>query len=130
MQGRAVALVAGLLIAASAAAQLATQKSTQNGVTVAATPAHVVADAGVWIFNIVLDTHSQYLSDDLASTAVLVDNRGREAKPLAWEGAGPGGHHRAGVLKFPALEPFPRTVELRIKRAGEAHPRTFLWQLR
>ena len=95
MQGRAVALVAGLLIAASAAAQLATQKSTQNGVTVAATPAHVVADASVWIFNIVLDTHSQYLSDDLA-----------------------------------ALEPFPRTVELRIKRAGEAHPRTFLWQLR
>ena len=130
MRGRAVLLVAGLLIAASAAAQLATQKSTLDGVTIAATPAHVVADASVWIFNIVLDTHSQYLSDDLASAAVLVDDRGREARPLAWEGAPPGSHHRAGVLKFPALEPFPRTVELRIRRAGEAHPRTFLWQLR
>lgn len=132
MQARAAGLIAGLLIATSAAAQFPTQKSILNAVTVAATPTHVAAGASVWIFNVVLETRSesQQLFDDLATTAVLVDDRGREARPLAWEGAGPGGQQRAGVLKFPALEPFPRTVELRIKRAGEAHPRTFLWQLR
>ena len=45
MQARAAGLIAGLLIATSAAAQFPTQKSILNAVTVAATPTHVAAGA-------------------------------------------------------------------------------------
>ena len=124
------ALVFGLVLAASAAAQLTPQKSSQGGVTVAVTPAELDARAKVWAFRVVLDTHSQELSDDLVKTSVLVDGQGREGKPLAWEGAAPGGHHREGVLKFGAFDPFPESVELRIARPGEARARTFRWRLK
>jgi len=130
MYRQAVGVMVALLVTASAAAQLAPQKSSQGGVTVVVTRAEVAAGANVWSFRILLDTHSQDLSDDLTQSAVLVDGKGRESKPIAWEGAPPGGHHRAGVLKFPAFEPLPEAVELRIARPGEAAARTFRWQLR
>jgi hypothetical protein len=130
MYRQAAGVMVALLVTASAAAQLASQKSSQGGVTVVVTPAEVAAGANVWSFRILLDTHSQDLSDDLTQSAVLVDGKGRESKPIAWEGAPPGGHHRAGVLKFPAFEPLPEAVELRIARPGEAAARTFRWQLR
>lgn len=122
-------LVAATLLAFNAAAQLAAQKNTAGGVTVAVTPAKLVAGAKTWDFSIVLDTHTQDLSDDLARSAVLVDDRGNEFKALAWDGAAPGGHHRSGVLKFNAIEPRPQALELRISRPGEAKPRTFRWRL-
>lgn len=78
----------------------------------------------------VLDTHSQDLSDDLVATAVLVDPAGRETRPTAWEGAGPGSHHREGVLKFPALKPAPEAVELRIHRTVEPASRVFKFDVR
>jgi hypothetical protein len=77
----------------------------------------------------VLDTHSQEFSDDLAQSAVLVDDRGNEFKALAWDGAAPGGHHRSGVLRFNVIEPRPQALELRISRPGEAKARTFRWRL-
>ena len=107
-----------LLVAGSAAAQLAPQKTSQGGVTVVVTPAELGAGAKEWTFKVVLDTHSQELSDDLVRTAVLIDGAGREAKPLAWEGAGPGGHHRQGLLRFATIQPSPQAIELRILRAG------------
>ena len=119
-----------LLAAAAAAAQIAPQKSSQGGVTVVVTPAEVGAGAKEWTFKVVLDTHSQELSDDLVRTVVLIDGAGREARPLGWEGAGPGGHHREGVLRFAAIQPRPEAIELRISRAGEADPRRFRWQLK
>jgi hypothetical protein len=122
-------LVAATLLAFNAAAQLAAQKNTAGGVTVAVTPANLVAGAKTWDFSIVLDTHTQDLSDDLAGSAVLLDDRGNEFKALAWDGAAPGGHHRSGVLKFSAIEPRPQALELRISRPGEAKPRTFRWRL-
>lgn len=130
MVRQAFGFVLALLVAASAAAQLAPQKSSQGGVTVDVTPAELAAGAKVWSFKVVLDTHSQDLSDDLAKSAVLLDAQGREGKPIAWEGAAPGGHHREGVLKFAAFEPLPEAVELRIARPGEAAARTFRWQLK
>jgi hypothetical protein len=119
-----------LLLAFNAAAQPATQKSTANGVTVAVTLGDLAAGAKTWDFAIVLDTHSQDLSDDLAQSAMLVDDRGNEFKALAWDGAGPGGHHRTGVLKFNAIEPRPQVLELRISRPGEAKARSFRWELK
>src|SRR5262245_50416223 len=121
--------VLAFLVVASAAAQLPTQKSSLGGVTLAVTPADVGPGAKVWSFRVALDTHSQDLSDDLAKSAVLLDGKGRESKPLAWDGAPPGGHHREGVLRFPAFDPLPEEIELRVKRTGEREPRALRWQL-
>lgn len=131
MSSRLLLLAAALLVAFNlAAAQLATQKSSANGVTVAVTPGNLAAEAKTWDFAVVLDTHTQELSDDLAKSAVLVDDGGNEFKALAWEGAGPGGHHRKGVLKFNTIEPKPRALELRISRPGEPKARIFRWSLK
>ena len=123
-----IALLA-FLLSASSFAQLDTRTSTSAGVTVKVTPKVLDANAGAWEFAIVLDTHSQELSDDLIKTAVIVNAAGERYSPFAWEGAGPGGHHREGVLKFQAIKPAPRNVELRIHRAGESAPRVFRWEL-
>lgn len=127
---QAIGFILGLFFAAACGAQLDQQKSSAGGVTVVVTPKAITADAKTWDFNVVLDTHTQDLSDDFAKTTVLVDERGTEYRPLAWEGAGPGGHHRAGVLKFGAPERLPEWVELRILRPGEVKPRSFRWQLK
>ena len=63
-------------------------------------------------------------------TATLIDDKGGRHAPVKWEGAGPGGHHREGTLKFNAVTPTPTSIELRIARAGEAAPRSFRWQLK
>jgi hypothetical protein len=112
------------------AAELRTQKSTDRGVTVAVTPQNLAAGAKSWDFKIVLDTHSADLSDDLVKTAVLLDGTGGKYAPVAWDGAGPGGHHREGVLRFKPLAAQPQAIELRIARPGEAKPRSFRWQLK
>ena len=126
-------IVMFLLAAATAlpgfGAELATQRNSDRGVTVAVTPQNVSADAKTWDFKIVLDTHSQDLSDDLTKSAVLLVGTGAELPPLAWEGAALGGHHREGILRFKPAAPHPAAIELRIMRSGEANPRSFRWQL-
>lgn len=126
-------LVAFAFAAATAlpavAAELDAQKSTDRGVTVAVTPQSLADGAGSWDFKIVLDTHSVDLNDDLTKSAVLVDSGGKRYMPVAWDGAGPGGHHREGVLRFKPISPRPQSVELQIARNGEAAPRAFRWQL-
>ena len=97
--------------------------------TVKITAKAVAADAATWIFTVVLDTHSQDLSDDLVRTVVLRTDDGREIRPIAWQGAAPGGHHREGTLEFAAPKPHPQAVELLMQRAGEAQPRSFRWTL-
>jgi hypothetical protein len=130
MSSRTAALILALALSPAVAAQPPTQKSSQGGVTVAVTPTALTPSAKTWTFKVAYDTHTQDLSDDVAATAVLSDGKGREAKPLAWEGPGPGGHHRAGTLKFAAFDPVPPAVELRIARPGEAAPRTFRWTIK
>jgi hypothetical protein len=123
----AVLSLAGL--PASGQPARAVQSTTVAGVTVKVSPKNLAADAQVWELAVVLDTHSQDLSDDLARTAVLVTDDGRELAPAAWTGAGPGGHHREGVLQFAVPQPAPRAIELRIQRPGESAPRSFRWDL-
>jgi hypothetical protein len=127
----------GLLVAATLllnnapapAAELNARSSSASGVTVKVTPKDVSPQAAVWTFAVVLDTHSQDLRDDLARNAALVDARGVRHTPLAWEGAPPGGHHRAGVLRFKGLGAQAGALELQIQRAGEQAPRVFRWTL-
>ena len=128
-----VFLVACVLAAAAAlpaaAAELGTQKNTDRGVTVEATPQNPSDDGKSWNFKIVFDTHSQELSDDVLKSAILLDSDGDRYAPIAWEGAGPGGHHREGVLRFQPLTSLPKVIELQIKRTGESAPRSFRWQI-
>lgn len=126
---RILLALAAALFALNALAELPAQQSTANGVAVAVTPADLGAGAKTWNFAVTFNTHTQVLADDLVKSAVLVDDKGNAHQALAWDGAGPGGHHRKGVLSFAAIAPRPQAVELRITRAGESKPRTFRWEL-
>lgn len=131
------AFVAGAVLAAAPlSAQplvspnaMATQTSSERGVTVKVTPKPVESPGSRWEFVIVFDTHSADLSDDLVQNASLATNDGRTLKPLNWAGAAAGGHHREGVLSFDVPAPRPAMIELRIARPGESAPRIFRWQL-
>lgn len=116
-------------IALGASALVVTQKSSVNGVVVAVTAGNLGPDASVWDFAVVLRSSDRSLSDDLVANAVLVDPAGKKYKALIWEGAPSQGSHRAGVLKFIAVEPRPDSIELRIVRPGEKKPRSFSWLL-
>ena len=109
--------------------KLPTQTSSASGVTINITPKDLTSNLGSWEFAIVLDTHSQDLSDDLVKSSLLLDGAGGRHSPSAWDGAPSGGHHREGVLRFKPVSPRPQSIELQISRAGEAAPRSFRWQL-
>lgn len=103
----------------------ATQSSVDRGVTLKVTP-KAIGPASELEFAVVLDTHSADLDDDLVKSAVLLVD-GKELRPVSWTGAGPGGHHREGVLKFPIPPQAPQAIELRIQRTGESAARVFRW---
>lgn len=118
------------LAVAAGAAEIDARTSYADGVTVKVTPKLVAPGAAEWEFAVSLDTHVKSLDDDLAKSAVLVDSKGGRYPALGWHGAQPGGHHREGVLRFKAPEPYPDGFELQIVRAGEAAPRVFRWLLK
>ncbi|WP_141104125.1 hypothetical protein [Noviherbaspirillum denitrificans] len=126
---RALALLAafGLWSAVLTAQPLKPQTSDKDAVKVKATPVKVTGE--IWEIEVVFDTHSQELSDDLLNAAVLVAPDGTAVKPTAWNGDGPSGHHRKGALRFKALNPPPDVLELRIARPNESRPRTFRWPM-
>lgn len=134
MRSRLTVIVSGILVfllaAGAFAAELAVQRSSAGGVTVAVTPQNLAVSAKSWDFKVVLDTHAGDLNDDLVKTAALVDDKGGRRVPVQWEGAGPGGHHREGVLRFNAISPQPKAIELQIQRPGEPKPRVFTWRLK
>lgn len=123
-----IALLAVAL--AAPASELEAQRSTAAGVTVVVKPLNVGPGAKSWDFQVRLDTHSQDLSDDLVKSARLLSANGKQQVPLAWDGSGPGGHHREGVLRFAPISPAPEAIELRIERPGEPSARSFRWQLK
>lgn len=135
ISGWILASMLGLLAAPLAALgqastnAMATQSTSDQGVTVRVTPKSVGSPDSRWEFVVMLDTHSADLSDDLTLSATLVTDEGRTFRPVSWQGAPPGGHHREGVLAFNVPAPRPGVIELRIARPGEAAPRIFRWQL-
>jgi hypothetical protein len=119
------ALILALLVSVGVAAwPSGTQRSVVRGVAVVVTPGTVDPANGIWDFAIAFDSRGPRLNDELMDSVVLVGD-GRAVKPLAWEGAQAGGTHRAGVLKFVALKPRPKELELRMQRPGEKEPRVF-----
>jgi hypothetical protein len=135
---RAIIVLGPILFAAflwgfspsSAAPALALQSSDVLGVRVVVTPKNLEIGAKAWEFEIVMDTHTKPLDDNLAQVSVLVDDAGRRYEPVAWTGDPPGGHHRKGVLQFPAPKKMPAAIELQIDRIGGAGVRKFRWELK
>jgi len=119
------------IIAASHAAELgyAPQVSNEREIKVTATLQKIPNEAKTWDFEVVMETHTKALNDDLAKSSLLIAD-GKQYLPLSWEGAPPGGHHRKGKLRFKAIAPPPASVELQIRLAEDPSPRSFKWLLK
>ena len=76
-----------------------------------------------------MSTHSVELDQDLTQVTVLVDDQGKEYKPLSWEGA-IGGHHREGTLIFDSITPIPKLIEMKIRDIDGISERSFKWDLK
>jgi Spy/CpxP family protein refolding chaperone len=117
-----------------------TQEDTQGGVTVSATlltPDKPRPD-GTLAVQVKLDTHAADLDAyALEKLAVLRDGQGREVPALRLESPSGSGHHREGVLSFPATDaggkplvsPEATAVTLIVRGIGGISERVFQWPL-
>ena len=123
-----VLVLLGFVSLASNADAFSTKKSRKNGVTVEVKPM-TFAPGQPAKFEVAMNTHSGDLGSDMAAVSTLRDDLGQEYKPTKWDGDGPGGHHRSGVLEFPTLEGNPKSVTLIIKNIAKVPERIFKWNL-
>ena len=105
-----------------------TKTEEQADVTVVVTPIDLSLNSKEWRFDVGMNTHSVELDQDMTKIAILVDDQGKEYKPISWEGP-VGGHHREGMLIFNQITPNPKSVELKISNIGDV-VRSFVWQLK
>lgn len=98
-----------------------------GSVTVIVKPKSLVANQPLE-FEIAMDTHSVDLSYDMLKTVVLRDNSGKEFFPIDWDGAGPGGHHRSGTIKFAPLK-ISNSITLLVKNVAGVPERVFKWDI-
>lgn len=122
----ALILDAGNAPAYAGEAALKTQESYEGRVMVEVTPLALSPDQP-WQFDVRLNTHSVALNHDIAASSVLLAADGSEIPALQWQGAGPGGHHRSGILFFTPPVPAPDTITLKI-RGIAAKERVFSWR--
>ena len=124
--GRFAAILAVLISVGVAAWPSVTQKSVVHGVSVAVTPGSLDEKATVWDFAVAYDAQApRTLKDDEPLDQFVLVGNGQRMKPLAWEGDRDGAHHRAGILKFIAIQPKPKDLELQLQRPAEKAPRIF-----
>lgn len=109
---------------------LQTQTNDEGSVAIKVTPKDLLESSPTWDFEIVLDTHSGNLDQDLTKSALLIDENGNQSTPISWEGDPPEGHHRQGVLKFKQVLPRPNSIELKIAKIGDVDERIFKWELK
>ena len=103
---------------------LGTRAVEAGEVTVTITPLQLDGDGAA--FDVAFDTHSVELDLDVAANAELVV----DATPWSdatWDGAGGGGHHREGILRFPPAGEPTGTAELTI--GGLPDPVSATWDL-
>jgi len=124
--GKFAAILAVLISVGVAAWPAVTQTSVVQGVTVAVTPGNLDPQASVWDFAVAYHAGGarQLKGDEPMDDFVLLGD-GRRVKPLAWEGDKHGTRHRAGVLKFIAIQPRPKELQLQLQRPAEKQPRVF-----
>ncbi len=126
-----IALIGGFLIFYQnrpTEQKLESKVDDQASVTVAVAPIDISSQSKEWKFDIVMDTHSVELDQDMTESTVLISDQGKEYKPISWEGPS-GGHHREGVLVFNPIEPAPKYIELKIKNVGGVTERLFKWNI-
>lgn len=102
---------------------LPSQTNSEGSVIVAAT----LKNTSQPTFEIVLDTHSGSLNEDLTQNAVLTDSQGNIQKPVSWIGDPPGGHHRKGELSFQLFSQKAKLLTLKILNIGGIPERKFIW---
>ena len=83
--------------------------------------------SSTWTFSFGLDTHMGSLDMDMEKVVTLTDDRGDIFTPTAWNGPGPGGHHRNGTLKFPAPSSTPKSFTITVTIPGGT-PQLFSWE--
>ena len=110
--------------------QWETKISEVPPVTIEITPVEFGPAASQWKFNVIFTTHSGSLDFDPMQAASIADDSGSVSRPIAWQGPGPGGHHREGALLFNAPNSAPAYVELKIKDVGGVPERLFKWDIR
>lgn len=110
-------------------AEYETITDSQGIVAVTVTPIELSAGSSVWKFNVVLDTHSGSLDQDMLLSAVLVDDSDRVYRPTNWDGAPPGGHHREGVLTFMPGVSVPKQIQIKVLNI-EVPERNFTWTVK
>ena len=108
--------------------KLETKTDEQASVTVTVTPMDISPQSKEWKFDVVMDTHSVELDQNMIIVATLVADNGEEYKPLRWEGAEAGGHHREGVIIFNQVMPIPKSLKLIISGIGGVM-RVFTWEV-
>lgn len=80
-------------------------------------------------FKVQMTTHSVELNYDMVKLSTLKDDTGREYQALKWDGDPPVGHHRKGVLEFPAIAKDTKSITLYIKNIAGVPERLFKWTL-
>ena len=108
---------------------LAAVSNDAGGVRVVVKPKSVAAGS-VWEFDVTMETHTKPLDSDLTKAAVIVDDGGRRYMPLSWQGDPPGGHHRKGILRFPAPTEQIKSFELQTQDLGGVNKRAFQWNMK
>lgn len=98
----------------------------QLAVTVTVTPKDISPQSKEWSFDVTMNNHAIELNQDLVKNTILVDSQGKVYKPLRWEGAAAGGHHREGTLFFESIVSNPKSFELKISGVGDV-VRSFVW---
>lgn len=111
------------------AAAFETKSSRENGVNVDVTPMEF-APGKPARFQIRISTHSGDLSQDMVEVSMLRDDKGREYRPVRWEGSPPGGHHRRGVLEFPSFEGTSKKITLIVRDIANVPERLFEWKIK
>jgi len=111
-------------------AALATQTATIGIVTYKVTPKNLSKSSPTWDFEVVLDTHTGSLDQDLVSGIRLSDDRNNEYQASNWEGDPPGGHHREGVLQFQALDSEIKSITLKINPGENMEGASLTWAIK
>ena len=123
----AICIVPSML--ASTAAAYDRQSNNAQGVRIDVLPLQLASGDTVR-FEVRMNTHTVPLNQDLKTSAVLRDDRGREYRPVEWVGSPAGGHHRSGTLIFPELGVSVTSVTLTFQNVGGVPARDFSWQVK
>ncbi len=120
-----VAVAVGLVVDAAA---YEVRSNQENRVRVDVKPVQL-APGQPAKFEVRMNTHSETLGEDMVAVSFLKDNAGRVYQATVWQGSGPGGHHRQGVLEFPKLEDNTKSITLIIHKVASVLERTFEWSV-